>query len=519
MNKIIQLFNKNKNIHLLAFSFWIILAVIGGSIIKDYGLGWDDEWSRIDTGYNNFNYVFNGDKTLLTNNEKYHGPFVELMLVAAEKVFDVSDISNIYLLRHIVLFSIFMFSLIAFYLAGGTVYGYIYALIACLMIVVSPRIFTEAFYNSKDIAFLSFINFAIFTYFTFNNRKNLLWAFIHGLFSAILIDIRILGIMIPMLTIGFYILDLWQDHPKKKVYPLIIYIITTVVMTILFWPVLWEGPIHHFSNAFMEMKKYHWDAHVFFNGKSLHSSNLPWYYLPMWIFITTPFLYSLLWITGILFIIGGFLKNPVLQTIKDYKQLSILVLFFAPVLSVIVLNSVVYDGWRHLYFIYPFFLLIGVHGLKSLTESLHNFIYSKHIIFGLLLISMALVSNWMIKNHPFENVYFNTYARTKMEAGSKFELDYWGLSYKQGLEYILKTDKTSLPIRYTSLNLPGKLNQYRLPLNMREKLQYVEASDTTWQYYLTNYRGMGAPDNTEVIHKIKVNGINIMGIYKKINKK
>ncbi|MBL0099129.1 MAG: hypothetical protein IPP49_02980 [Saprospiraceae bacterium] len=104
---------------------------------------------------------------------------------------------------------------------------------------------------------------------------------------------------------------------------------------------------------------------------------------------------------------------------------------------------------------------------------------------------------------------------TKMEAGSKFELDYWGLSYKQGLEYLLKKEDKDTPIKYTSLNLPGKLNQYRLPREMRDHLQYVEPSDTTWQYYLTNYRGMGAPDNTELIHNIKVDNINIMGIYQK----
>ena len=69
-----------------AFWFFAIFFFIGLFSFTDYGLGWDDEWSRTATGYANFNYIFNGDNNLLTNNEKYHGPFVELILVFAEKI-------------------------------------------------------------------------------------------------------------------------------------------------------------------------------------------------------------------------------------------------------------------------------------------------------------------------------------------------------------------------------------------------------------------------------------------------
>ena len=41
----------------------------------------------------------------------------------------------------------------------------------------------------------------------------------------------------------------------------------------------------------------------------------------------------------------------------------------------------------------------------------------------------------MIKIHPYQNVYFNFLAGKKIEG--KFETDYWALSNKQALEYIL----------------------------------------------------------------------------------
>ena len=45
----------------------------------------------------------------------------------------------------------------------------------------------------------------------------------------------------------------------------------------------------------------------------------------------------------------------------------------------------------------------------------------------------------MIKHHPFQNVYFNMLAGKEIE--KKFEMDYWGLSNKQALDYILKMER------------------------------------------------------------------------------
>ena len=43
---------------------------------------------------------------------------------------------------------------------------------------------------------------------------------------------------------------------------------------------------------------------------------------------------------------------------------------------------------------------------------------------------------WMYSNHPFQNVYFNILAGKKFN--ERFEMDYWGISNKNALEYIAK---------------------------------------------------------------------------------
>ena len=51
------------------------------------------------------------------------------------------------------------------------------------------------------------------------------------------------------------------------------------------------------------------------------------------------------------------------------------------------------------------------------------------------MLSLLNISSWMIKNHPHQNVYFNKFAGKKFS--SKFELDYWGLTYKENLKFLL----------------------------------------------------------------------------------
>ena len=109
-----------------------------------------------------------------------------------------------------------------------------------------------------------------------------------------------------------------------------------------------------------------------------------------------------------------------------------------PILVSIFFGSISYDGWRHLYFIYPSFLLIAVLGLHLvkvlLLKRKNNFLY----ILPIILIIPTLF--WMYKNHPFQYVYFNLLAGKNFN--EKFEMDYFGVSNKNVLEYIIeKEDK------------------------------------------------------------------------------
>jgi hypothetical protein len=105
----------------------------------------------------------------------------------------------------------------------------------------------------------------------------------------------------------------------------------------------------------------------------------------------------------------------------------------------------------------------------------------------LLIISFTGTGFTMIKSHPFEDVYFNILLSKKDQYLRKtFELDYWGTSYKQALEYIACRDRSPV-LKIMVANLPGEFNSCILKLEDRKRILYVESDDQA-DYFITNYR-------------------------------
>lgn len=96
------------------------------------------------------------------------------------------------------------------------------------------------------------------------------------------------------------------------------------------------------------------------------------------------------------------------------------------IFTVILLDSTLYNGWRHLYFVYPIILLISLKGLYLIDL---KYLKKNRLIIIFVTLFLTHITFVMVKDHPHQNVYFNFFAGKNIE--TKFELDYWGLSNKQ----------------------------------------------------------------------------------------
>jgi len=522
--QLLRLIEKKHN--WIVFVFFVAFLFVGLIIFENYGLSWDEGISR-DTGTINLNFVLGKNKDLLTYADADYGPAFEMFLVSAEKIFHISDSRNIYLMRHLITFLLFYVSVIFFYLLCKRQFkDWKWGLLGGLFLILSPRIFANAFYNSKDLAFLSVFIISIYTLINYLDKATWLSAGWHAFVSALLIDIRIMGVIVPVFTFCFVGLNIFKSFKSKsrkiklQLATVAFYGILLILLTILFWPILWDGPVHHFIEALRSMSKFRWSGTVLYLGSFVSSTTLPWHYIPVWIIITTPVLYTFSFLIGCIISSAAVLKKPFTVYTNNQKRNDAIFLlwFFLPLVAVIVLKSVVYDSWRQLFFVYPAFLLISLKGMVGLF----NFIklklkgnlrkVSQAVLVIVVIVSLASTGIFMIKSHPYEHVYFNRLAGKNMtEVKDRFELDYWGLSYLQALAYILDNDQTET-INVYSENYPGYLNQQILPQIQRTRINYVSLENAT--YFISNYRWHKEEyPYTNEFYSIKIDDANIMVVY------
>ena len=506
---------KNYSI-LISLIFFITLLFIGISISNDYGVHWD-EYNNKKFGNKWYKYSLDSIqnykplKIKTSNHDIIHGPFIEISLKALENLFNVKDSREVILMRHYSTFFIFFVGVIFFYFLNKKVFTrWQYALLGSLLLVLHPRIFAHSFYNTVDIPFMVIYILSTFSLINFIEKKTYSSAILHSISCAILIDIRIAGLIVPICTFIFFSFEyIIQRYEKRLLYLISIYGIALIVFGILFWPYLWNDPYNNFLISFNE-------------SKLTYFINLPtatWNYNLISISVTTPILYLVLFLLGVIGIILKIFKNPY----KFYKDNSAIVivcfLLVIPLIAPVILKTVLFDEWRHHYFVYPHIIIISLFGIKeviNLRFDTHIRQIIRYIVLIILVTSILNISYLMYRDHPYQNTYSNFIAGTdKNRARVKGALDYWGLSYRQLLEYILNNDNREI-IKIAYKNQPAKNNLYILKKKDRNRIKFVHKEDA--EYYITNHRKHSSgdiPDNFEEYYSIKVYGIKIATAYRK----
>jgi hypothetical protein len=227
--------------------------------------------------------------------------------------------------------------------------------------------------------------------------------------------------------------------------------------------------------------------------------------------ITTPVFYTLNFCVGLILTIKSLLTKNVLQ---NKYQILLLISFILPFLLG---YHKIYDGYRHLFFVYPIFLLFVLTGFLKIWDFLtykfkKNFNFFHVLYLSTFLLTLSQTAFWMAKNHPYQNIYFNSLAgRNMQDIKNKFDLDFWGLSYKQAFEHILKKDRD--PLIPISSDCPECLRNLDM-LTVKNRERFIIQSEDKAKYFLTDYRYHPQEYPYPEYDSIKVGGVKILGIYK-----
>ncbi|MBL4715561.1 MAG: tetratricopeptide repeat protein [Bacteroidia bacterium] len=371
--------------------------------------------------------------------------------------------------RHVMVALFCLFAIIFTGLLAKELAGWRAAVIALLFITLTPRFFGHGLNNPKDIPFAATYIFALYYIIRVLKQlpkppiKDIVWL---AAGIAMSINIRIGGILVIAYLGLFFVYEIFTRVGIKKFFSEGIKEITksgkliAVIITggffggVLLWPYGLISPLKNPFQALAHMSKYPINITILFDGKHIPSTEVPWNYILKWMTISNP-----------IFIIIAFALSVGMLALlrKKYEFKYILMVLFTvlfPVGYAIYKESVLYDGWRHFLFIYPSLVVFSTFSIDYLYRTFNNKGAQIGLTVGILIL-LFLPLKHMVKNHPYEYVYFNEIYGGVNKAFGYYETDYYMASIKEATDWLIENeglDKTEKDIRVvTNCNYPSRV--------------------------------------------------------------
>ena len=185
------------------------------------------------------------------------------------------------------------------------------------MIALYPRFFAEQFYNIKDMLFVAVYIFAMWgTCKVIESKFDWKWVVIFAFLSALATNVRIVGIIfVPLLTGYAWLVCLAERMNQTEqvtasgesvsrelttkralIFSVLVFLLYFLFL-VMMYPVAWAHPIRTMIEIFAKFSNYDdWTGAIVFMGKILSKEEVPWYYIPVWMLITVPIWYILLFL-------------------------------------------------------------------------------------------------------------------------------------------------------------------------------------------------------------------------------
>lgn len=318
------------------------------------------------------------------------------------------------------------------------------AVYAAFFIALIPRYFGDLHNNMKDIP--SAVVFAInmWALWRLMRHKRVIDLVMAVLAFAVAFNVKINSIFIPAVFLIFLIVQGLTQNPlslirfrfggwnDKKLW---LYFFLAPIAAFLLWWVFWPNPIGQLGHAFMTFGIGTNNIEVLLHGSWYCSgSTVPWYY-PFWyLIITTPIPLLILFGIGTATVAyTGVMTWKKRVHAPEYPFYILLVTWlFLPLTRYFIPTIGVIDGIRHFEeVLFPIAILaaIGLHQLIKMTKCtlISSFVF---------MLTLILLCNAVYTYHPYQITYFNELVGGARGAFGRYDLDYWGTSQKEAVQWV-----------------------------------------------------------------------------------
>ncbi len=480
-------------------TFWFLIGIVLVSLAPKAAVNVDEQL-HYPHAKNVVNWYLSGgkDKSCLdtpVTNLKYYGQSVDNFTALFNRVFKVK---NEYLVRHftgaVFFWLLLLFAgLIARQLSGT----YLVSVITLLSLVLMPRLFGHAFGNLKDVPFAAGYAAGIYGIVSFlKEMPKPRWRTVFGLGVAIAFTCSVrIGGLILFAYLGLFVIlyFVWKPFELKQIFStkpclvrlsgqLAVIFIIGYFAGLLFWPFALQDIFRNPLESLAVMEHYKVSIRQVFEGDLVWSTQLPWYYLPKWLLISTPEFI----LFGFLFFAAFFVNEVLTGNTKSenhfFTELIVGFSFLFPAVYVIAIGANLYSGVRQMIFIMPMLAVLSVTGMFKWFQSGQGKTI-KIPVLAVFFVLMIFPLQHQAKTFPADYIYFNTLAGGNKKAWSNYEYDYYFHGIKAPAEYLLDLVKNEKDVVVaTNCNLTQYFD--RSPNISTQYVRYLERSSKDWDYGL-----------------------------------
>jgi hypothetical protein len=426
-------------------SAWWVFVALAATLLPlmvfasfDFGVTWDEK-PRHHYG----ELVWEFMRGLRARNTTYvedgghlYGGLFDTICAAVEQYVPV----NRYVLRHAINAAFGWIGIVYVGRLAARLFGQWAGVLGLLLIAFSPRYFADSMNNPKDLPFAAAAAAALYYFSTMSPRWPYLsrsTAFKIVLALAAALNIRAAALLylgyFGLLIAAFVLAERQFDRRRLLDTFLRVVAVTAGVLLLgtVFWPWAMASPFVRPIEALLSFANAPFGADVLFNGHPVPSNDLPWYYVPVWLLISTPPVV----LVGLV-LTGLFTKREWVPALFALSAIALL-----PIALVIVQRSTLYDGVRHLLFIYPVIVVLAAAGWTAALSRRDPLV--RRITAVLLVIGLVNILTFTVRAHPNESAYFNELVGGPKGAFSKYDMDYWGNCVLQAVGWSAKTAQLS----------------------------------------------------------------------------
>lgn len=441
--------------------FYLLISAVSGIVFatfSQYGKSWDEEVQHLYGQHIMRWYVTRfSDLTATRFGDLYlYGGFYEVagggMASLLSSVFPL----GLYEARHLINAIFGLLAVVSVYVLASHLGGAMAGFLAALLLTLSPVFYGHMFNNPKDIPFAALHALALcYAVRSYDSLPRVPWSLVLtlGVSIGLTLGVRIGGLLL-LGYLGLLWGGWWMARTRETARrgrpslpevrrmggALVSVILLAWAVMLMWWPWAQLKPLRHPLHAAQAITHFPWPGIVFFHGRFFEASELPRWYLPTWLAISLPDFYFIALAIGGFYAVKTVLNQPrsAIGVDTAIKVSVLMVAVLLPILTAIGLRPTMYDGMRHFLFLLPpLAVLAGISLARFFQERQCR---TLKVGVGLLLgTSLIFTVTDMIQLHPYQTVYFNRLLSGGMRSASlRFETDYWGHSYHEGAEWVVK---------------------------------------------------------------------------------